>query len=51
VQWRAGVEVAAGTHTLRVRATDGRGAVQESRRTPPAPDGARGYHETSFSAG
>ena len=45
VQWRVPVEVAAGSHTLRVRATDGTGATQAAERTPPAPDGARGYHE------
>jgi len=51
VQWRAGLDVGAGAHTLRVRATDGTGEVQESRRTPPAPDGARGYHDVAISAG
>jgi DMSO/TMAO reductase YedYZ molybdopterin-dependent catalytic subunit len=44
VQWRLDVDMAAGEHTLAVRATDGSGAVQSDRRTPPAPDGARGYH-------
>jgi sulfite oxidase len=34
----------AGDHALRVRATDGQGEVQDERRTPPPPDGARGYH-------
>lgn len=50
VQWRATVDVPAGGHVLRVRATDGTGATQEERRTPPAPDGARGYHEITISA-
>jgi hypothetical protein len=27
-----------------VRATDGIGQVQEELRSPPAPDGARGWH-------
>jgi DMSO/TMAO reductase YedYZ molybdopterin-dependent catalytic subunit len=51
VQWRAAVELAAGSHTVRVRATDGTGEVQTSDRTPPAPDGARGYHEITLTAG
>ena len=37
-------EATAGEHLLRVRATDGTGEVQTDRRTPPAPDGARGHH-------
>jgi hypothetical protein len=45
VQWRLDVNLAAGGHTIKVRATDGTGAVQEERRTPPAPDGARGWHQ------
>jgi DMSO/TMAO reductase YedYZ molybdopterin-dependent catalytic subunit len=44
VQWRADWDATPGNHTLSVRATDGRGTVQESRKTPLAPDGARGYH-------
>jgi DMSO/TMAO reductase YedYZ molybdopterin-dependent catalytic subunit len=44
VQWLYRWEAAAGDHLLRVRATDGEGEVQEERRTPPPPDGARGYH-------
>ena len=42
--------MAAGPHTLAVRATDGTGTPQEERRTPPAPDGARGYHEVRVTA-
>jgi hypothetical protein len=34
-----------GTYTLRVRATDGTGAVQTSDRRKPIPDGATGYHK------
>jgi hypothetical protein len=34
-----------GTYTLRVRATDGTGAVQTSDRRDPIPDGATGYHK------
>ncbi|HET8586596.1 MAG TPA: molybdopterin-dependent oxidoreductase [Candidatus Limnocylindria bacterium] len=33
-----------GRHQLRVRATDGTGALQPQGPTPPEPDGARGYH-------
>ena len=44
VQWRFDAELAPGAHNLQVRATDGAGEVQEERRTPPDPDGARGYH-------
>lgn len=45
VQWKLDVPMDAGGHTLIVRATDGTGAVQEERRTPPNPDGARGWHQ------
>jgi DMSO/TMAO reductase YedYZ molybdopterin-dependent catalytic subunit len=51
VQWRIDWEATAGDHTLAVRATDGRGEVQTDRRTPPAPDGARGYHTIQVSVG
>jgi len=51
VQWQASVDLGAGSHTLRVRATDGSGALQEERRTPPAPDGARGWHAVQVSVG
>jgi DMSO/TMAO reductase YedYZ molybdopterin-dependent catalytic subunit len=50
VQWQTTLGVPPGRHTIRVRATDGTGIVQDSRVTPPAPDGARGYHTVSFSA-
>ena len=33
-----------GSHVIQVRATDGTGAVQPEQPTPPAPDGARGWH-------
>lgn len=33
-----------GDHLIQVRATDGTGETQTDARTPPAPDGARGYH-------
>jgi DMSO/TMAO reductase YedYZ molybdopterin-dependent catalytic subunit len=47
VQWRFAwdtTSVAAGDHTIEVRATDGTGAVQTADRSEPAPDGARGHH-------
>ena len=50
VQWQTTVGAAPGSHTVRVRATDGTGAVQDPRSTPPAPDGARGYHMVIFIA-
>lgn len=43
-QWVYHWEATPGTHVLRVRATDGAGALQEERRHPPRPDGATGYH-------
>ncbi len=33
-----------GPHKIIVRATDGKGRVQEARVTPPFPEGATGYH-------
>ena len=51
VQWRAVLDVAAGNHRLAVRATDGNGDRQIPERTPPAPSGARGYHQIAFRAG
>ena len=50
IQWRATIDAPAGEHSLRVRATDGTGETQTSERTPPAPDGARGYHSIRFTA-
>jgi len=51
VQWRAEVELAAGTHVLAVRATDGTGAVQTPERASPRPDGATGHHTVSVRVG
>ena len=50
VQWRTTLQVSAGQHTIRVRATDGTGATQDQGPTPPAPDGARGWMTVGFSA-
>jgi len=43
-QWVYRWDAPSGRHTLRVRATDGTGAVQTEQLAPPAPDGATGYH-------
>jgi DMSO/TMAO reductase YedYZ molybdopterin-dependent catalytic subunit len=50
VQWRLETPVAPGEHHARVRATDGTGATQTETRTPPAPDGATGWHSVRFVA-
>jgi DMSO/TMAO reductase YedYZ molybdopterin-dependent catalytic subunit len=47
VQWVTEWQAAPGRHELMVRATDGTGAVQTDQSSPPAPDGARGYHTVS----
>ena len=44
VQWMTEWAAAPGRHVLSVRATDGTGVVQTEQSSPPAPDGARGYH-------
>jgi DMSO/TMAO reductase YedYZ molybdopterin-dependent catalytic subunit len=44
VQWRLDWAAEPGSHTLRVRATDGTGAVQPEARATPFPDGATGWH-------
>jgi DMSO/TMAO reductase YedYZ molybdopterin-dependent catalytic subunit len=44
VQWVAEWDATPGSHTISVRATDKTGAVQPVERTPPAPNGAQGYH-------
>ncbi|NUT36368.1 MAG: molybdopterin-dependent oxidoreductase, partial [Hamadaea sp.] len=44
VQWRRPWRATLGGHTLRVRATDGRGDVQPEARVTPFPDGATGWH-------
>jgi DMSO/TMAO reductase YedYZ molybdopterin-dependent catalytic subunit len=50
VQWRAMVNIPGGAHRLWVRATDGNGEIQAAEITPPAPDGARGYHSVKVTA-
>jgi hypothetical protein len=44
VQWVTRWTATPGDHVISVRATDGTGALQEELRSPPAPDGARGWH-------
>ena len=51
VQWVTDWAADPGRHEIAVRATDGSGAVQEERPSPPAPDGARGWHTISVSVG
>ena len=43
-QWQWTWEADPGSHTLRVRATDGTGELQTSEVAPPEPDGATGWH-------
>jgi DMSO/TMAO reductase YedYZ molybdopterin-dependent catalytic subunit len=51
VQWVIDWDATPGGHMIAVRATDGTGAVQEERRTPPAPDGARGWNSITVQVG
>jgi hypothetical protein len=48
VQWVLPWDATPGRHSIRVRATDGNGVVQEERSSPPAPDGARGWDVVSL---
>ena len=43
-QWVYRWEATPGQHRLRVRATDGTGALQDGHDQPPGPSGATGYH-------
>ena len=43
-QWVWEWDATPGSHVLQVRATDGDGATQTSRRAPVQPNGATGYH-------
>jgi DMSO/TMAO reductase YedYZ molybdopterin-dependent catalytic subunit len=45
VQWRYDWPARSGRHTVRVRATDGTGALQIEEESGVRPDGATGYHE------
>ena len=44
VQWVYDWPATTGQHVIQVRATDGNGETQTELRSPPAPDGARGWH-------
>lgn len=44
VQWRINWDAPAGRQVLRVRATDGNGDLQTEMMSPPAPNGATGWH-------
>lgn len=46
--WRANLTAQAGSHSLRVRATDGTGAVQSAQPIDTFPKGATGYDLYSF---
>ncbi|RLP94703.1 molybdopterin-binding oxidoreductase [Micromonospora sp. BL4] len=46
-QWTYRWDAPVGSHTLRVRATDGTGATQTGQRATPFPDGATGWHSTT----
>jgi DMSO/TMAO reductase YedYZ molybdopterin-dependent catalytic subunit len=46
--WRTDVDLGPGTHRAEVRATDRRGGTQPQDRIPPIPDGATGWHSTTF---
>ena len=50
VQWHGEVDVEAGDHELRVRATDRSGTTQTAVRAGVLPDGATGWHTVGFSA-
>ena len=47
VQWVYDWPAVTGQHVIQVRATDGHGETQTELRSPPIPDGARGWHTVS----
>jgi DMSO/TMAO reductase YedYZ molybdopterin-dependent catalytic subunit len=47
VQWRYDWPLARGSHTFRVRATDGSGTLQIEQPADTYPDGATGYHSVT----
>ena len=51
VQWVVDWDATPGGHVIKVRATDGTGALQEETPTPPPPDGARGWHTMYVNVG
>lgn len=50
VQWRIVLDLPAGDHTLKVRATDLEGRTQTGKEVDPVPDGATGWHTIEISA-
>jgi DMSO/TMAO reductase YedYZ molybdopterin-dependent catalytic subunit len=46
--WRADLQVDRSVKDIRVRAIDGRGAVQTREENPPFPSGATGYHAVTI---
>jgi DMSO/TMAO reductase YedYZ molybdopterin-dependent catalytic subunit len=51
VQWVFEWDATPGRHQIQVRATDGEGETQPEQRTPPAPNGARGWHSVDVTVG
>lgn len=49
-QWRATLDVPAGPHIVRVRATDADGVTQTQTEQDVVPDGATGWHTVTFTA-
>ncbi|WP_410813647.1 molybdopterin-dependent oxidoreductase [Micromonospora sp. 067-2] len=47
-QWTYRWDARPGSHTVRVRATDGTGAVQAEARSTPFPNGATGWHNVTI---
>ena len=45
VQWHLPWQATSGEHTIRVRAVDSNGTIQDERPRSVAPDGATGYHQ------
>jgi hypothetical protein len=48
--WRVDLDLSPGEHELAVRATDRTGETQVLTHSPPAPDGATGWHTISITA-